>query len=98
MKRRSRLARLGVTLVETLVATAASTAMLAGLMTAAVALQRGFSAVDHQVTSQEDQMRVIDYITRDLQRASTTQVTNSGRMLTLTVPDQNDALGLPIHT
>lgn len=85
-----------ITLIEMLVATGVSASMLAALMTAAVALQRGYSALDHHVRSQEDQMRAMDYLTRDLQRASTVAWSNQGRMLTITVPDQNAAPIVPV--
>jgi hypothetical protein len=86
----------GLTLIEMVVATLVSSAMLVALITGAVALQRGYSAVDHQVRSQEDQMRAVDFLTRDLHRASTIEWSNQGRLLTVTVPDQSTAPALPV--
>lgn len=87
----------GAALLEVIVTSAVSTAMLAALMAAAVGLQRGYTAISHQVTTQEDQMRAIDFITRDLQRASTVKWSNTGRMLTVTVPEQNKPVVLPLN-
>jgi Tfp pilus assembly protein PilW len=95
--KRSNAQIVGIALIETLVATTMSAAMLAVLISAAIALQRGFSALDYQITSQEDEMRAVDYISRDLQRASTVEWSNNGRLLTITAPDQSDSIMLPIH-
>jgi prepilin-type N-terminal cleavage/methylation domain-containing protein len=89
----------GFTLTELLVASGLSALLLAGLLTGALALQRGYAAAQHQILCQEDEMRVIDYITRDLRRATGVTISNQNRMLTLTLPDQvdlaADALRLP---
>jgi Tfp pilus assembly protein PilW len=80
----------GFTMTELLVATGLSSVLLAGLVIGGLALQRGYAAAQHQILCQEDQMRVIDYITRDLRRASSVTIANQNRMLTMTLPDQVD--------
>jgi Tfp pilus assembly protein PilW len=85
-----RLSSAGFTITELLVACTLSSLLLAGLVEGALALQRGYSAAQHQILCQEDEMRVIDYITRDLRRAGSVTISNQNRMLTLTLPDQVD--------
>jgi Tfp pilus assembly protein PilW len=80
----------GFTMTELVVACGLSSALLAGLMTGGLALQRGYAAAQHQILCQEDQMRVIDYITRDLRRASSVTISNQNRMVAMTLPDQLD--------
>jgi hypothetical protein len=78
----------GFTLAEVIVAAGVGSAMLTGLLVASLTFQRGFLAAEHQITCQEDQMRVVDYITRDLRAAvpSTIHVDNQGRKLTFSIP------------
>jgi Tfp pilus assembly protein PilW len=85
-----RLSIAGFTLTELLVATGLSSVLLAGLVTGGLALQRGYAAARHQIMCQEDQMRVIDYITRDLRRATSVTISNQNRMVTVILPDQVD--------
>jgi Tfp pilus assembly protein PilW len=94
-----RLSSAGFTMTELLVACGLSSLLLAGMMTGALALQRGYSSAQHQILCQEDQMRVMDYLTRDLRRATSVTISNQNRMLAMTLPDQVDlaasALRLP---
>jgi type II secretory pathway component PulJ len=78
------------TLMELMIAGGVGTCILAGLMTGAMALQRGYSAAHYQLQCQEDQLRVIDFITQDLRRATSVTISNQNRRLILTLPDQLD--------
>jgi len=80
----------GFTLPELLIAASIGSAMLGGLLGASIALQRGFSAAEYQLGCQLDQMRVIDYITRDLRRATAVSGANQNRKLLLTLPNTRD--------
>ncbi|HEX8310806.1 MAG TPA: hypothetical protein VF614_05770 [Chthoniobacteraceae bacterium] len=75
------------TVPEVLVASAIGSAMAACLLVGAITLQRGYSAAEHQVRSQTDQMRIIDYITRDVRRATKVETQNTNRKLVLTLPE-----------
>ena len=75
------------TLTELIVAGGVGAAMMAALLAGAVALQRGFAAAEHQIISQEDQMRALDYVMRDVRSASAVAVVNTGRKLILTIPE-----------
>jgi len=78
------------TLVELLVAAAIAVSIVGSLFAASIALQREFSAAADQSGAQRDQMRVVDYVTRDLRRATAVSVTNSGSKLILSIPDHRD--------
>ena len=80
------------TLVETLMAIGVGSLMLAAVLTAGVALQRSLNAVETYSISENDQLRVQDYIAMDCRRALTASVTSTvlngvtENQLTLTVP------------
>ena len=76
------------TLVEAMIGAAVSSIVLATLFTGGIALMRSFNASEDYSTAQTDQLRVLDYISRDVRRALTVTVTTSPSKLTLTVPDQ----------
>ena len=67
------------------------TVLLAAVITAGVALQRSFAAVEGYSISESDQLRVLDYIAMDCRRALTVSITNN--VLTLTVPSYYDTSG-----
>jgi hypothetical protein len=74
------------TLAETAVASAVCSVALAALAVGSISLQRGLSAAEYHVGCQEDQLRVLDYIGRDVRRASSAVVSDQNRKLTLTLP------------
>jgi Tfp pilus assembly protein PilW len=88
----------GFTLVELAVWACIHSAVMSALVFGSIALQRSFSASQAYADEQNDQLRVIDYVTRDLRRASTVAVSNSGTKLTVTVPDQIDPNTLNLRT
>lgn len=81
------------TLVELLVGAGIAVTIFGSLLVASITLQRGFSAAADQSGAQRDQMRVVDYITRDLRRATAVTVTNNGSKLTVSIPDHHDPSG-----
>ena len=62
---------------------------LAGVSVASVSLQRSFVAADYQMTAQNDQLRALDYLSRDLRMASVVTILNAGTKVTLTLPAAN---------
>lgn len=89
MKRHARGAgQAAFTLVETMVGAAVASIVLAVLATGSIALMRSYNASEDYSTAQADQLRVLDYISRDVRRALSVSVTASPTKLTLTVPDQ----------
>ncbi len=91
----------GFTFPELLTAIGIGSVVLAALAVGSLALQRGFAAADHQIGCQEDQMRVLDYVTRDLRRATEFVISNQNTKLTLSVPGRpllGAGGGLPLPT
>lgn len=78
------------TLVEMMVAAAIASMALLAVVTGTIACQKVFSATDGGLKANADQLRILDYIERDVRQAITVSVTNSGQTLTLTVPDYLD--------
>jgi Tfp pilus assembly protein PilW len=86
--------RRGITLVEMMMALACGSLILAAVLTASIALQRSFVAVEGYSMSEGDQLRVQDYIAMDCRRCTSAAVANA--ILTLTVPNYYDNSGNPI--
>jgi hypothetical protein len=72
----------GFTLGETMVATAVATLLLAGLFSAATALNRANAASDDYFSTHMQQIRIIDYLSRDVKRSYS--VTTSPDLMTVT--------------
>jgi Tfp pilus assembly protein PilW len=62
-------AQVGLTLVELMVTAACTSLMLTAVISAGVALQRSFAAVEGYSLAEGDQLRVQDYIAMDCRRA-----------------------------
>jgi Tfp pilus assembly protein PilW len=73
-----------------LVGIGAATLILIALILGSVALQRSFAGGDQYATAQDSQLRVMDYLTRDLRRASSVTVSGDGSQVSVTVPDYYD--------
>ena len=76
------------TLVEALVGAAVSSIVFATLATGSIALFKAYKASEDYSTAQTDQLRILDYISRDVRRALTVTVASAPAKLTLTLPDQ----------
>jgi prepilin-type N-terminal cleavage/methylation domain-containing protein len=74
------------TMIEVLVATAICTVVLAGVSIGSAALRQSFEAASFQINAQNEQMRVLDYLSRDVRGALSLSVTNSGTRLNVLVP------------
>jgi len=61
--------RQGFTLMEMLLALSVGSLMLAAIVVASVCLQKSFVAIDDFFTSHLQQVRIIDYLSRDVKRA-----------------------------
>lgn len=78
----------GGTLVELMVAVAVYSMLFGALAAGVIALQRSFSATEKYSKSVSDQSRILDYVARDVRRASAVTITQSSTRLDLTLPDQ----------
>jgi len=79
--------RVGHTLGEMLVAIAISSFMLAAAYIAFVSLQKSLNAVDNYFSAQMQQVRIIDYLSRDAKRAYIVQNSLNPETVTCTIPN-----------
>src|SRR5712692_6439307 len=77
----------GFTLSETMVGLSLSSIVLAAAVTSGIALQKSFNAVDNYFTTHMQQIRIIDYLNRDVKRGLI--VTSSVDLQTVTVSVPN---------
>lgn len=78
----------GFTLAEMMVAVGVYSMLFGALAAGAIALQRSFSATEKYSKAVSDQSRILDYVARDVRRASAVAITAGSRRLNLTLPDQ----------
>jgi prepilin-type N-terminal cleavage/methylation domain-containing protein len=76
----------GFTLSEMLVSLSLSSIVLAAAITSGVTLQKSFAAVDNYFSTQMQQIRIIDYLNRDVKR---------GLIVTTSVDLQSVTMNLP---
>lgn len=93
MKRQLKTQRAGFALSETLISIGVFSAVSIGLLMGFTSLERNFAATTDFATNHADQMRISDYLARDLRRALTVQASPSDT--TLTIPSYYDATGAP---
>ncbi len=90
--------RAAFTLLEMLVSMAAAGALMASIVASSITLQRSFYWSANYSEQSQAQLRALDFITRDVRRASGVYVLNMGQVLTLEIPDtysSYDAQGNP---
>ena len=88
MKKSSRFRSVtAATLVEVSIAAAISITLAGMLTVGLVTVQRTFAASEHHAQSQAAQLRILDYMARDLRRALTVTARPDGKGLDLTIPD-----------
>jgi prepilin-type N-terminal cleavage/methylation domain-containing protein len=78
--------RLGFTLVETTVALAISSIVFVAAITASIGLQKSFNAVDNFFATHMQQIRIIDYLSRDVKRALIVTTSVDLQSVSITVP------------
>jgi len=76
----------GFTLSEMLVSLTLSSIILAAAITSGVSLQKSFAAVDNYFSTQMQQIRIIDYLNRDVKR---------GLIVTTSIDLQSVTMNLP---
>jgi len=85
LKRHSRI--VGFTLGEMLIALGVSSIILAAIITASVALYRSFNAVDDYFSTQMQQLRIMDYLNRDVKRGTIVSTSADLQSITITMPN-----------
>jgi type II secretory pathway component PulJ len=96
LKRHTALA--GFTLAETMVAVGVSGLVFAAIVAASVALYRSFNAVDAYFSTQMQQLRIIDYLNRDVKRATIVTTSADLQSITVTMPNYVIKAGDPEAT
>jgi len=76
----------GFTLAEILTAMAIAVVIFAAIITASLAMQKSFNAVDHYFATHIQQVRIIDYLNRDVKRALICTTSPDQQTVTLTIP------------
>ena len=76
----------GFTLSEMLVSISLSSIVLAAAITSGVSLQKSFSAVDNYFTTHMQQIRIIDYLNRDVKRGLIVTTSVDLQTVTMSVP------------
>ena len=76
----------GFTLAEILTAAAIAVVIFAAILTASLAMQKTFNAVDNYFATHIQQVRIIDYLNRDVKRALIFTVSADQQTVTLTIP------------
>ena len=74
------------TLAEMLIAVAIASTILAVTLTSSVALQRSFSEVDNYSMTHMQQIRIVDYLARDVRRGLSVISSVDRQMVTITIP------------
>ncbi len=83
----ARLQNQGFTLIEMMLAVSIGSLMLAATMAASICLQRSFSAVDNYFASHLQQVRIIDYLSRDVRRSYIVTTSTDLRTVTCIIPN-----------
>ncbi len=76
----------GFTLAELLIAIAIGLSVLAVTFTSAVALQKSFSAVDNYFGAHMQQIRIVDYLARDVRRGLSVTSSTDKQTVTVKIP------------
>jgi prepilin-type N-terminal cleavage/methylation domain-containing protein len=76
----------GFTLAEMMIAMAIAVVIFAAIITASIAMQKTFNAVDNYFATHIQQVRIIDYLNRDVKRALIFTVSADQQTVTLTIP------------
>jgi prepilin-type N-terminal cleavage/methylation domain-containing protein len=79
--------RAGFTITELVIASAIGSVLLAAILTASIALQRSFNGVDNYFATHMQQIRIVDYLSRDAKRAYVVTATASPQTVSCTVPN-----------
>lgn len=81
--------RKGFTLVEMIVSMGVSVGLIGVLVLGSIAFQQSFAAADFHAAAQNDELRVCDYLARDLQSATAATISQSGSKIQVTLPPAN---------
>jgi prepilin-type N-terminal cleavage/methylation domain-containing protein len=78
---------LGFTLPEVMVALAISGVVLGATLTSSTSLQKSFNAIDNYFGTHMQQIRIVDYLSRDVKRGLVVTTSADLQTVTITVPN-----------
>ena len=87
MKLKLSLKRLAFTIPEISVALAASSVVLGATLTSSTSLQKSFNAIDNYFGTHMQQIRIVDYLSRDVKRGLIVTTSADFQTVTVTVPN-----------
>lgn len=76
----------GFTLSELMIATGTGGVVLAAIMASSIALQKTLNAIDNYFATQMQQIRIIDYLNRDVKRGLAVTTSADLQSVTITLP------------
>src|SRR5437016_6837875 len=79
--------RFAFTLPEMSVALAASSVILGATLTSSTSLQKSFNAIDNYYGTHMQQVRIVDYLSRDVKRGLVVTTSADLQTVTITVPN-----------
>jgi len=74
------------TLIEMMIAIASASAILGVTVTSSIALQRSFNAVNNYFATHMQQIRIVDYLARDVRRGLSVTSSFDQQTVTITIP------------
>ena len=83
----ARLQDQGFTLIEMMLAVSVGSLMMAAIVAASICLQRSFTAVDGYFASHVQQVRIIDYLSRDVKRSYIVTTSADRQTVTCIIPN-----------
>src|SRR3954447_23236052 len=88
----------GFTLTEMMVAMACSGVVLGTTLTSSTSLQKSFKAIDSYFATHMQQIRIVDYLSRDVKRGLVVTTSLDKQTVTVTIPkyviEKNDPEGI----
>lgn len=79
--------RFAFTLVETMVALGLSSVALGAVLTSSISLQKSFNAIDNYFGTHMQQIRIVDYLSRDVKRGLIVTTSADLQTVTVTLPN-----------
>ena len=75
------------TLTEMMIALAASAVVLGATLTSSTSLQKSFNAIDNYFATHMQQIRIVDYLSRDVKRGLVVTTSTDLQTVTITTPN-----------
>ena len=87
MKLNTSTSRFAFTIAEMMVALSASSVLLGATLTSSTSLQKSFNAIDTYFGTHMQQIRIVDYLSRDVKRGLVVTTSADRQTVTITVPN-----------